>query len=445
MKRAKKEEPKGLALEYMPLGELQKWPKNPKAHDIDGLIQSFRRRGFVQPITIDEATQRMIAGHGRQESLSKMKVAGELPPTNIQVRTDGEWMVPVIRGNRFSSEEEAERYLIYDNRAVEKSGWNAEPLLEMIGSFESPDLDSIGFTQEELDDIHVESKKVSFDASTEVGDEDVVDIEVPKDPTTKVGDLWKLGRHLLLCGDSTKPEHVGRLFVDGAKARLLSTDPPYGVDYTAVKNGIPRSGFDKIVDDWGHIEADSLDGPALQAFLESVFRAALPFLDRAAWYLWHAQMTQGYFSAAAAAAAAQAVIHRQIVWVKPNFVLTRSGMWHWRHELAYFAWVKGQQPPWYGEKNQTSVWEVGHDSKTRIHPTQKPVELFARPIRNHLLKGEVSYEPFAGSGSHIIAAERCETSCRALELSPGYCDAIVQRWETETGGKAQLKKGAVAA
>jgi DNA modification methylase len=149
-------------------------------------------------------------------------------------------------------------------------------------------------------------------------------------------------------------------------------------------------------------------------------------------------LTQGTFFAAAAAA--DILIHRQIIWVKPHMVLTRSGMYHWRHELCFYGWRRGNKPEWYGSKGQTSVWDdMAKESKAgRNHPTQKPVELFERPIGNHALPGEVIYEPFSGSGSQIIAAEKTDRECRAMEIDARYIDAAIIRWQSFTGQQATL-------
>ena len=183
---------------------------------------------------------------------------------------------------------------------------------------------------------------------------------------------------------------------------------------------------------WGDMIGDSTTGAKLQEFLESVFRAALPHLDHAAWYVWHAHLTQGFFAAAAAATAADVLLHRQIIWVKPHMVLTRSGMYHWRHEPCFYGWVKGQAPRWLGDKSSTSVWEIGQ-LRNREHPTQKPVELFAIPIRHHLLLGEIAYDPFLGSGTQLVAAEQLGRICYGMEIEPRYCDVTVRRYYNLVG------------
>lgn len=170
---AKKKPPAELSLDYLPLGELEKWPRNPKKHDIEGLKAAIRRWGFTLPIMLDETTHRMVAGHGRQESLSQMKAAGEQPPQKIRMRDDGEWLVPVIRGNDFGSEEEAEKYLIADNRFVEIGGWDPVMLSDMLAGFDGDELASVGFDESEVARLNAAAepeqppeKFVSFTAKT---------------------------------------------------------------------------------------------------------------------------------------------------------------------------------------------------------------------------------------------------------------------------------------
>ena len=228
-----------------------------------------------------------------------------------------------------------------------------------------------------------------------------------------------------MCGDSTNKEDVERL-MQGKKARLFATDPPYGVAY-----GVETGNDIK----YNPIENDENDGMKLQTFLESVFIACLPHLeDNAAWYLWHAQMTQGFFAAAAAAAAAADVlIHRQIIWVKPTLIMGH-GDYHWKHELCFYGWRKGHRAEWYGDRKQTTVWEVGREND-HIHPTQKPVELFANPLNFNTKHGDIALDPFLGSGTTLIACEQLDRICYGMEISPHYCEVICQRWEKLTGGK----------
>lgn len=272
-------------------------------------------------------------------------------------------------------------------------------------------------------------------------DEDEVP-EPPKVPIARRGDLWLLGEHRLLCGNSGEPDDVARL-MDGHRADLMNTDPPYGVNYGDIANSRARaadkrnggSGKDYSTHDDKHIQNDDLDGAALRVFLEKMIQVALPHLSETpAFYLWHPMLTQGVFFAAAAAAAANILIHRQIIWVKPSLIMGR-GDYHWRHELCFYGWIQGKRCPWLMGRNQDTVWNVGREND-RIHPTQKPVELFRRPLLNHVPVGGLCYEPYAGSGSQFIAAEATGRRCYGMEIDPIYIDVIVLRWEAFTGKKA---------
>ena len=237
---------------------------------------------------------------------------------------------------------------------------------------------------------------------------------------TSRGQLWLLGDHRLLCGDSTNEDDVARL-MDGKQASLMATDPPYGIQYDSAELHRNGSHYDAI-------QHDDLTGTGYQVWLESCFAVWSPVLiEDAAWYLWHPMLTQGYF-AAAAAAAAGVNMSRQIIWVKPQFVFGR-GHYHWQHELCFYGWRRGHEPPFYGERNQTTVWELGYEGRRndRDHPTQKPPELFAIPMRNHTLSGGICAEPFAGSGSQLVAAEQLGRRCYAMEIEPKYCAVVLER------------------
>jgi len=428
-----------LKIEYVPLDQVQKWPRNPKNHDLDTLEKSISRFGFVQPVIVDGESNRLVAGHGRLEALLRMRQAGGNPPKRVLVdKASGAWLIPVLSGVKFASEADAEAYLIADNRIVELGGWDTNLLTDMLQELTSDSfkLEGVGFDLKMIEDM-IETQRRET-----IGDEVVEDGDAPAlpiTPVTKIGDLWKLGDHVLCCGDCTDSSVVDRL-MKGRKAILMATDPPYGVAYHAENRSFSVSDR-KSIPKWDEIENDEKTGENIQPFLEGAFCvAATVALDlHAAWYLWHAQLTQGFF--AAAAAAANLLLHRQIIWVKPSLLLGH-GDYHWRHELCFYGWVQGNRPPFYGGRSQSTVWEITHDTSSinRIHPTQKPLELFAIPIRNHTRPGEICYEPFGGSGSCLIAAEQLGRSCLCVEISPAYCDVIVERWQNLTGKKAKRIK-----
>jgi DNA modification methylase len=251
------------------------------------------------------------------------------------------------------------------------------------------------------------------------------------------GQIWQLGDHRLYCGDCRDADGLRRMFA-GEKAALLNTDAPYGIAYDSVAT---KPGNQKPK--WEMIESDDNVNENIQPFLEECFAAlkADALAPNAAWYLWHANLTGAFY--AAAAAAADVLLHKQIVWKKPRFIIG-MGMYHWAHECAFMGWVRGNKPPFYGERNQTTVWEIDYDGKKnpvgRIHPTQKPVELFRRPILNHTKPGEICAEPFSGSGSQIMAAELTGRRCYAAEIAPKYCAVTIQRWVDLTGKKPEIIK-----
>ena len=403
-----------LRLEYMPLASLKGAEKNPKRHSPD-IGKSIERFGYVEPVVLNEATGRLVAGHGRCADLRAKQKAGAPVPEGIK-ENHADWLVPVIRGKSFKNDAEAEAYLIASNQLTTAGGWDIPELGEMLKGLHSLGptmLDGIGFTPKELGELVPAANAVVEDNPQPLIDNAA---KLQKKWGTKLGQLWVAGKHRLLCGDSTSEADVTRL-MGGKKAVLFATDPPYGVAYADETGESAKKKHSKIAN-------DENDGPKLQAFLESVFQVALGHLvPRAAWYLWHAQLTQGFF--AAAAAAAHVKVHRQIIWVKPSLILGH-GHYHWRHELCFYGWVEGKMPPWYGDRAQTTVWEIGRETSD-LHPTAKPVELFARPMRFNTRKGEVCYEPFAGSGTQLIAAQQLDRICYGMELEPKYVAVALER------------------
>lgn len=398
--------------------ELSNDPANARKHDdrnIESIVGSLRRFGQQKPIVVDSSGV-VRAGNGTLEA------ARRLGWDKIDC------VISDLKGSEMTA------YAIADNRTSELAAWDDAVLAASLNGLVCEDVDLLaaaGYTEDELSKLLGE-----LGGDVEVVEDEVP--EVPVEPITRPGDLWLLGDHRLLCGDSTKAEDVTRL-MKGDRAALMNTDPPYGVSYA--NDDRPNPGVAKP-----RVANDGLTDEKLQSFLESCFKSAVDvaLLPDAAWYMWHAHLTQGYF--AAAAAAADVVLHRQIIWVKPVLLLGR-GQYHWKHEPCFMGWVKGRQPPDYGlgngERTQTTVWEIGSVSQAERkefnHATPKPVELFAIPMVKHTRTGQVCYEPFSGSGPQFIAAEQLGRKCYGMEISPQYCDVIVKRWESLTGNKARLE------
>jgi DNA modification methylase len=406
---ARSQEPEAktpLTVELWPIARPIPYAKNARtspARAIDSVAASLKEFGWRQPIVVD-AKDVVVAGHKRLLAAQKLGMT-EVP-------------VHVAAG---LTEAQCKAYRLMDNRSNQNSEWDLELLQsemsELVGQL---DVALTGFEQAEIE---------QFLKPPPLTDQDETP-EEPETPVSKLGDLWILGKHRLLCGDSTDAGSVKRLMGD-EKAGLMATDPPYGIDYDSAE--IHEHGVSKTA-----IANDKRKDEELQAFLEKVFYTAKSaLLPNAAWYLWHAMLTQGFF----AAAAADVKLHRQIIWVKPVLVFGR-GQYHWKHELCFFGWVKGKQPPNYAEPNQTTVWEVGGVTQAERdkfgHSTPKPVELFRRPIMKHLKADEVCYDPFSGTGPQFIAAEMTGRRCMGLELDPKFVDVIVTRWERFTGAKATL-------
>ena len=436
-------EPRGALDLYgeMSIADLKaaKWDRNPRVIDpaeFEALKRSLSTFGTVEPVIFNRQTGRVVGGHQRIDAMEALGIA-----------------TTVVRYVDLDEQAEAALNVALNRISGE---WKWDEITRLIASMDDSTRALTGFVQDEVDallrDGHLLQHQVDqarSDLREFVRSQAPPSIEtedVPPDPPrvaiSRRGDTWLLGGNRLRCGDSTVEADVLALMGD-ERAGLMNTDPPYGISFDNAALGPTRREYAAIAN-------DELTDQNLQAFLERVFTTATQraLLPNAAWYLWHAHLTQGYFAAAAAAAAAAANVklHRQIIWVKPRLILGR-GQYHWRHEPCFMGWCDGQQPPDYGrgagERDQTTVWELDgvpvDDRREFGHATPKPVSLFEIPIVKHLRQGELCYEPFAGSGPQILAAERNGRRCFAMELDPRFVDVGVRRWEKLTGGRATLE------
>lgn len=383
----------GLALAYLGVDELRPYDGNPRTHSstqVAELARSIERFGFAAPV-LAERDGTVIAGHGRLEAAKLL----------------GMQRVPVVRLHHLTPEQ-ARALRLADNRLAELSEWDEELLARELGELADLkiDLDGLGWDDDRLREL------LGLELEPEPPAPELED--APRVLITKLGDLWSLGEHRLLCGDSTNREHLARL-MEGELATLLATDPPYLVDYQ-------EEGWDSFGD-------DEQGGAFFTAWLKVALEHCT---ERVPVYQWHASRRQVLVEQGWRANGL--LLHQTIIWVKSRAVPTRSHFM-WQHEPCFYGWREGRMPerdrrPTLGEK---TVWPIDQAGQLDgIHPTQKPTAVFERPMRWHTRAGEVVLEPFSGSGSQLVAAELTKRRCRALELSPEYCDASLRRWRRLT-------------
>ncbi|MBL8726651.1 MAG: DNA modification methylase [Planctomycetes bacterium] len=399
-------------VETVPLNRLFCSPTNPRKNDaaIPHVAASLRRFGWQQPIVARRSGE-VIAGNTR------LKAAQELGMSEVPV-----WWFD-------GTDLDATAFAIADNRTHEFAEWNDAELARLLDQLRREDsLDGVGYSTEDIDTLVADLR-----AQEEV-DKDLLD-EGPEAPpvvaVAQPGDLWVLGDHRLLCGDSTSLRDVHRVMA-GAKAALVATDPPYLVDYTGER---PNDSGKDWTDRYREIDIQDAEG-----FFRAVFGNVLDVLGpKGAIYCWHAHKRCGDIQRIWRDLGI--LDHQQIIWVKPTPVFGRV-YWHFRHEPCVMGWRQGDKPEHDGVHEHDSVWEVDWDGKARVvgneHPTEKPVELFVRPMQKHTKPGDLVFEPFSGSGSQLIAAERTGRHCRAIEISPPFVDVAVRRWQKATGLEAVL-------
>jgi DNA modification methylase len=406
-----------LRIEYVPLSSLQIAARNPKKHALDQLGGSISRFGYVEPIIIDERTGRMVAGHGRRETLLRMRDSGEQPPTGV-TQKDNDWFVPVVRGWASKSDKDAEAYLLASNRHVELGGWDDPELAKLLQEI---DLEGTGFTQDDLIEL--------LDATAEPvelqGDPDEVPDE-PDDANVYVvkGDLYRLGKHLILCGDSTDPEHVRALMGDQF-ADICWTDPPWNVAYG--KSDHPSYKKREIAN-------DDL-GAAFPGFC-AAFCASIKAATKPGAALYMAMSAQEWPTIDGALRHVGFHWSATVIWAKDSLVLGR-GDYHRQYEPIWYGWNE-DAPRLHPleDRKQSDLWNIPRPKRSEEHPTMKPVELVVRSLQNSSSHGAIVFEPFSGSGTTLVACEQTHRVCRAIELEPKYVQVAIDRWQSLTGKKA---------
>lgn len=394
-------------IELVAIGDLVPYAQNARTHSdeqIKMIAASMVEFGWSNPVIIN-GSGGIIAGHGRV----------------LAAKLNGMEQVPCVRLAHLSAEKER-ALIIADNKLALNAGWDEEILLAEINDLiaQGVDVALTGFGQQDIDDL-IASVRASADRPDP--DENIPD--PPAVPVSQLGNVWLLGDHRIICGDSTSAEAVKALLGD-AKPHLMVTDPPYGVEYEAdwrngALGGKPGGRATGVVENDGN--ADLTD--AWKLFPGDVA------------YVWHAGNMAHIV--AESLIGAGLLIRAQIIWAKNQLVIGR-GDYHPKHEPCWYAVRKGKKGHWAGDRKQTTVWEIDKPRRSETgHSTQKPVECMQRPIENNSKPGDAIYEPFSGSGTTIIAGEMTGRRVFAVELNPQYVDIAVRRWQEFTGLAATLE------
>lgn len=384
-------------MKLVPIDRLVPYINNARTHSpeqINKLRSSLREFGFINPVIIDR-DYGVIAGHGRI----------------LAAKEEGITEVPCVFAD-YLTEAQKKAYIIADNRMAMDAGWDEDLLRVEIEALQAEafDVSLTGFDPNEIDDLFKESLKVGLH-----DDDFDIEAELKKPTFTKAGDVWTLGRHRLVCGDSTKKETYD-ILMDGKKANLVLTDPPYNVNYEGTA---------------GKIKNDHMANDAFYQFLLDAFtNMEAVMADDASIYVFHAD-TEG-LNFRRAFADAGFYLSGCCIWKKNSLVLGRSP-YQWIHEPVLFGWKKSGKHAWYAGRKETTVWEYDKPKKNADHPTMKPIALLAYPIMNSSMTNALVLDPFGGSGSTLIACEQSERTCYTVELDEKYCDVIVKRYIEQVG------------
>jgi site-specific DNA-methyltransferase (adenine-specific) len=371
---------------------IKPYEKNAKKHpkkQIEQVAKSIKEFGFNQPIVVDKDNV-IIVGHGRYEASKYLKLKE----------------VPVFIADL--TEEQAKSYRLADNK-LNESDWDMKLVLEELKDLSEPMLDLTGFDK----DLIIESSE-----------EDDVVPETPEEPKSKLGDLYELGGHRVLCGDSTKIEDVEKL-MNGHKADMVFTDPPYNIAYEGGSKKREMIKNDEVEDFYG--------------FLLQIYSSfALSMKLGASIYVCHADSERINFTKAFKDAGFY--LSSVVIWAKNNATFGRQD-YFWKHEPILYGWREGGAHTWHGDNKQDTIWNVDRPSKSEQHPTMKPIELIEKALLNSSKQEDTILDLFLGSGSTMIASEKTGRICYGMELDPKYVDVIVQRYVDYTGNENIIKNG----
>lgn len=416
---------KKMQIQYLKIDQIKPYEKNPRKNEaaIAPVMESIKEFGFKSPIIVDKELT-IINGHTRYKAARRL----ELESVPVIIATD---LTP----------EQVKAFRLADNKTAEFAEWDLDLLDQELKGLLDFDMSVFGFEDPE------ETKE------TEPEEDDYEPVPPPI-PKTQPGEIYQLGDHRLMCGDSTSEKDIWAL-MDKASADMLLTDPPYNVDYEGKTK-------EKL-----KIKSDKMGSESFLTFLTEALKNAKGVMKQgAAFYIWHADANRLIFQAATDAAGL--IWHQTIIWVKQVFTFGRQD-YQWIHEPCLYGWTEGAAHYFIDKRNLTTVfedivqdidsmkkdemkkllhdlldtqyttaWHEDRPTKSELHPTMKPIKLMARSIQNSTKPGENIIDLFGGSGSTLIACEQLGRKCYMMELDPRYCDVIIDRWEQFTGGKAVL-------
>jgi len=384
---------------FMELSKLKPYSVNNKIHEkaqIEKLAKSIQEFGWTNDILVDENLE-IIAGHKRY--LAALHLGMTEAPVKVLSHL---------------TEAQKKSYRIIDNKTTQESAW---------------DLENLKIEIEELKNLEFDlTKFIDVDFFGEEEEPEVIEDEVPQiqeQAISKLGDIWLLGNHRLLCGDSTLESSYIDL-MQGKKADMVFTDPPYNVDYTGKTKDALKISNDKMSND------------SFRDFLFEFYkRCAESTRKGGAIYVCHAD-SEGY-NFRGAFVDSGFLLKQTIIWLKNTIVMGRQD-YHWQHEPILYGWLDGASHTWRGDRKQSTVWECNKPSRSEQHPTMKPLELISIALKNSSIKNELILDPFLGSGSTLIACEQLDRVCYGIELEPKYCDVIINRWQNFTNKEAICEK-----
>lgn len=395
-----------LAVTHYPVADLRTYYRNPRQGNLGAIRDSLRVNAQFKPIVVNTGTY-------TQRPLEVL--AGN--HTLMAAREEGWEHIAVVTVD--VDEDQATRIVASDNRTADLGSYDDRLLAELLDSL--PDLDGTGYDPGDVDEL---LSKLQRDDGIDAGDADAQDVPDPtqqREITTQPGDVWTLGEHRLVCGDATEPA-VWATLMDSTTGQLMWTDPPYGVSYVG-----------KTADALT-IDNDATGDEQLRSLLTSAFTTAREHID-AGGGVYCASPSEPNLITFGQVLRELEIYRQTLIWSKDRFVLGH-GDHHYDYEPIFYGWYPGGSHTWHGGRDKTTTLRHDRPAASELHPTMKPVQLIADCLLNSSNVADVVVDPFAGSGSTLLAAETTDRACRGIELSPGYCDVIVWRWQQHTGRTA---------